>query len=106
MTKLTTPKKHLVTSYRNLSPELLAALKQKYPFGFAEAMLRIDKPTGDFFYAVPFETEEISYLIKIDVKIDDRSEEDEEKDFYDEDIKGADELQEDDNSGDDEREEM
>ena len=58
-------------------------------------MIRIDKPNGDFFYAVPFETEEISYLVKIDVKIDDLSDEDDDKEYYDEDIKGADDIQDD-----------
>lgn len=37
-------------------------------------MIRVDKPNGDFFYAVPYDTDEISYLVKIDVKIDDLSE--------------------------------
>lgn len=105
MTKPTAPKKHLVASFRNLPQELQEAVKSKYPLGFGEAMMRIDKPNGDFFYAVPFETEEIAYLVKIDVKIDDRSEEDEEKDYYDEDIKGADELQ-DDAESDDDRDDM
>lgn len=65
-------------------------------------MIRVDKPNGDFFYAVPFETPDTSYLVKIDVKIDDMSEEEEDKDFYDnEDLKGADELQDDGSDGDD-----
>lgn len=105
MTKATAPKKRVVASFRNLPQELQEAIKLKYPLGFAETMMRIDKPNGDFFYAVPFETEEIAYLVKIDVKIDDRSEEDEEKDYYDEDIKGADELQ-DDGESDDDRDDM
>lgn len=70
------------------------AVKAKYPLGFTDAMIRIDKPNGDFFYAVPYETDDISYLIKIDVKIDDLSEDEDEKEYYDDDIKGADELQE------------
>lgn len=35
----------------------------------------------------------MSYLVKIDVKIDDHSQDDDDKDFYDDDIKGADDLQ-------------
>jgi hypothetical protein len=85
-------KKRLVTSYHNLSQELQEAVKELYPTGFSEAMMRVDKPNGDFFYAVPFETEEVSYLVKIDVKIDDISEEEDDKDFFDDEIKGADEL--------------
>ncbi len=95
MTKQHIVKKHIVTSYRNLSLEMQEAVKEKYPLGFTEAMIRVDKPNGDFFYAVPFDTDEVAYLVKIDVKIDDNSQEEEEKDYYDDEIKGADELQED-----------
>ena len=88
-------KKRLVVSFNNLPAELQEEVKQFYPAGYFDAMIRIDKPTGDFFYAVPFETEEISYLVKIDVKIDDLSDEDDDKEYYDEEIKGADEIQDD-----------
>ncbi len=88
-------KKRLVTSFNNLSQELQDAVKELYPTGFSDAMMRVDKPNGDFFYAVPFETEEISYLVKIDVKIDDISEEEDDKDYYDDEIKGADDISED-----------
>ena len=89
-------KKRLVTSFNNLAPELQEAVKAAYPLGYTDYMMRIDKPNGDFFFAVPFETEEISYLVKIDVKIDDLSGEEEDKDYYDDDLKGADELANDD----------
>ena len=89
-------KKRLVTSFNNLAPELQEAVKAAYPLGYTDYMMRIDKPNGDFFFAVPFETEEISYLVKIDVKIDDASAEEEDKDYYDDDLKGADELANDD----------
>lgn len=89
-------KKRLVTSFNNLAPELQDAVKAAYPLGYTDYMMRIDKPNGDFFFAVPFETEEISYLVKIDVKIDDMSGEEEDKDYYDDDLKGADELANDD----------
>lgn len=94
------PKKRLVVSFNNLPLELQEELKALYPAGYYDVMMRIDKPNGDFFYAVPFETEEISYLVKIDVKIDDLSDEDDDKDYYDDELKGADEIQ--DNGSDDE----
>lgn len=87
-----TAKKRLVTSLANLAPELQDKLKELYPFGFADAMMRIDKPNGDFFYCVPFETDEVSYMVKIDVKIDDVDDDDDDKDYYDDELKGADEL--------------
>lgn len=103
MTKQNIGKKHIVASYRNLAVELQDAIRAKYPLGFVDSMIRVDKPNGDFFYAVSFDTEDIAYLVKIDVKIDDNSQEEDDKDFYDEDIKGADEIQEDGNSENDDR---
>ena len=88
-------KKRLVTSYNNLTTEQQDEVKALYPRGFAEVMTRIDKPNGDFFYVVPYETDEVSYLVKIDVKIDD-STDDVDDDFYgDDELKGADEIQDD-----------
>lgn len=95
MTKQNTAKKHIVTSFRNLTQEMQDAVKEKYPLGFTEAMIRVDKPNGEFFYAVPFDTADVAYLVKIDVKIDDNSQEEDDKDYYDDEIKGADDIQDD-----------
>lgn len=91
-------KKKSVVSFKNLPPELQDAVKKFYPLGYAEQMIRVDKGPGDFFYAVPFETDEISYLVKIDVKIDSKVDDEEDKDYYDDDIKGADEIADDEDS--------
>lgn len=72
--------------------EFQEAVRRKYPYGFTDHMIRIDKGPGDFFYAVMFETEDTNYLVKIDVNVDGQIEEDEEKDYYNDEIKGADEL--------------
>ncbi len=80
-------KRRLVTSFQNLTPDLQESVKEHYPLGYTDAMMRIDKPNGDFFYAVPFETDEIFYLVKIDVKIDDSA--NLEKELFSEDIKEA-----------------
>ncbi len=86
-------KKRIVTSYKNLSEELKEEVKRQYPNGYTDSMLRIDKGPGDFFYAIMLETPDTSYLIKVDVKIDDEiPEDDDDKDYYDDDIKGADDL--------------
>lgn len=91
-------KKRVVISYENLSPELIEALKERYPFGFTDNMIRVDRPNGEFFYGVVLETEDSSYLVKISVKIDDKAKEEIEKDlFADEDaesdeIKGAEDI--------------
>lgn len=94
-TKAVNAKKRVIVSYVNLSPELLQAFKTTYPHSYNEALIRIDKPGGDFFYVVPLETEEISYLVKVDVKIDTKPEEDLDKDYYTDDedeISGADQI--------------
>ena len=91
MAKQNIVKKHIATSFHNLSPELQEAVKAKYPLGFTDAMIRVDKPNGDFFYA---------YMVKIDVKVDDNSHDDDDKDYYDDEIKGADDIQGDDDSSD------
>lgn len=92
-------KKRVVISYENLSEDLTTALKERYPLGFTDQMIRVDKPNGDFFYGVVFETQDINYLVKISVKIDNKAKEEIEKDlFADEEveadeIKGADEIE-------------
>lgn len=89
-------KKKSVVSFKNLSPELQDAVKKYYPLGYSDKMIRVDMGPGNFFYAVPFETDEISYLVKIDVKIDSKVDDDDDKDYYDDDIKGADDIADDD----------
>jgi len=67
-------KKRAVVSYANMSPELAAAFKEKYPKGYADYMgdlFNVDKPDGSFFYAVSVEIPDAIYLVKIEVKIDD-----------------------------------
>ena len=96
-------KKHIVTSIHNLPSELLEALKRKYPYGYTDQMIRIEKGFGDFFYAVVLETEEINYLIKVDVKVDGKIEEEEEKEYYEEEAKGAEEVADNEESESDEQ---
>ncbi|MFI3266461.1 MAG: hypothetical protein R3Y15_04840 [Rikenellaceae bacterium] len=83
-------KKRLVISYDNLTPELKEEVKAQHPNGFNDSMMRIDKGADDFFYAIVLETEEINYLIKIDVKIDDKVDDDDH--FDDDEIKDTDDL--------------
>ncbi|MDR2585021.1 MAG: hypothetical protein LBC84_02205 [Prevotellaceae bacterium] len=70
-------KRRTVVSYANLSPELLAVIKEKYPRGYADYMdeiMKISKPDGTFFHAIKIETDDAIYLVKVDVKIDDYAE--------------------------------
>ena len=93
MAQTNNTKKRVIISYKNLPEDLQEQLKLQHPTGFTDSMIRIDKGPGDFFYAVILETEEINYLVKIDVKIDSEIEEEDDKDYYDEEIKGADQIE-------------
>ena len=73
---MATAKRRLITSIHNLTPEQLAELKTLYPLGFNDVMMRYDKPDGTFFYTVPYETEDTYYMVKIDVKVDDAVDDD------------------------------
>lgn len=83
-------KKRIVTNFTNLTTDLQSQVKLKYPTGFSDYMMRIDKPDGTFFYAVSYETDEIAYLVKINVKVDAGVPDDEYKDYYEDDIKESD----------------
>lgn len=63
-------KKKIVISYKNLDPEIRKELEGQYPGGYQEDIIKIDKGNGDYFFALPMETEDTSYLVKIDVKVD------------------------------------
>ncbi|MFI3322983.1 MAG: hypothetical protein R3Y50_10770 [Rikenellaceae bacterium] len=84
-------KKRVVVNYLSLSPELKELFKKRYPNGPESSLIRVDKGNGDFLCGVVLETEEISYFVKITVKIDDPSV-DEDKDYYDDEIKGAEDV--------------
>lgn len=86
-------KKRVVVSYKNLTPELQEEIKKQYPNGYTDSMLRVDKRPGDFFYAIMLETEEVSYLVKVDVKVDDQVEDEDDKDYYSDEIKETDDDQ-------------
>ncbi len=70
-----------VVSLQNLSPELFELLNKKYPDGYQNHVIKVTTPKNDFFYAVTLDTPDISYLVKVPVKIDSNPEEIEEKDF-------------------------
>jgi hypothetical protein len=49
---------------------VLQAIKEKYPLGYGDAVIKVQKPNGDFFHAITIDLEDVSYLVKVDVKID------------------------------------
>lgn len=65
-------KKRVIISYQNLSEELVEIFKEKYPHGYSEYITKITKPNNDVIFVVPIETEDATYLVKVDVKIDNK----------------------------------
>ena len=74
-------KKRLVISYRNCPIEVIHAIKEKYPSGYGDALIKVQKPNGEFFHAITVDFEDVSYLVKVNVKIDNLTEEEFEKQF-------------------------
>ncbi|MBN2682702.1 MAG: hypothetical protein JXR58_09360 [Bacteroidales bacterium] len=76
-------KKRLIVSYKNLSPEVLKALKAKYPDGFTDHLIKINKNETEFFYAVSVETDDAIYLVKVDVEVKNVQNDDDDDSFPD-----------------------
>ncbi len=58
-------KKRIVKDYENLSPELMELLHAAYPDGFAGATISFFDRDGKRVSAIPFETDDIYYLVRI-----------------------------------------
>lgn len=76
-------KKKLIISYKNLSDDLKLVFKDTYPDGHKEYIQKITKPDGEPLFVVPMETEDTSYLIRVDMKIDTLQAKDLEKEMFD-----------------------
>ncbi len=88
-------RKKLIINYANVTPDLLEAIRKKYPLGWINHTIKVPLSGGAFFFAITLDTDEASYLIKVPVKIDTKSDKDE--DFFDSalDLKEGDEREED-----------
>ena len=84
-------KKNLIVSYKNLSDQLKEMFKECYPEGYSDYLQRFEKPNGEVIFVAPMETEDTVYMVKFDVKIDTTySDDDMDKDYYDEEVAKAD----------------
>ena len=59
-----------IISLNKLTKSQLLLFSQAYPEGYAAYIQKINKPSGDIIYVVPFETEDTIYMVKVDVKVD------------------------------------
>ncbi|UZR95368.1 hypothetical protein [Chondrinema litorale] len=111
-------KKRLVVDYKTLPDHILKALADKYPDGYDEDIIKFKNAKGELVKAVPIETDEAYYLVKVSVQlaemVQDFDDEDDDDDFDDEISKSSngyngedsdDEFDDDDDDSDDDDEE-
>ena len=60
-------KKRIVKDYDALPEEIVARIKAEYPYGFEDNLVKFTNKEGNRVSALPFETEEIYYLIRMTV---------------------------------------
>jgi len=74
-------KKRIIKSYEKLSPDLQELLKQQYPYGFSNKLIRLNNARNETFFAVPLDTEDATYMVKVQIeKI--KKHEDQEDEFH------------------------
>jgi len=76
-------KKRIIININNLPSDALEALRLKYPLGYNNFVMKVKTGNDSFFYAVTVDTEDASYLIKVPVKIDQKSAKEDEDIFDD-----------------------
>ena len=59
-----------VIKFEDLPKDALKAIEKQYPDGWKAYIRKITKPNGDYFHAINVDTKKVSYLVKIEVKID------------------------------------
>ena len=60
-------KKRIIKDYENLPEDIIARVKMEYPYGFANNLVSFTNKEGKRVSALPFETEDIYYLIRMTV---------------------------------------
>ncbi|MEQ8534979.1 MAG: hypothetical protein RIF36_13855 [Imperialibacter sp.] len=58
-------KKRVIKSYEKLDQAMKDLLQEAYPSGFTGNVIRLTNAQNETYFAVPLETEEANYLIKV-----------------------------------------
>ncbi len=72
-------KKKLIKKYEQLPEDIIEQVKEKYPDGFEDNLITFENSRGEIELALPFETDDIYYLIKMPKN--NTAEEEEEEDY-------------------------
>ena len=60
-------KKRIIKDYDQMPQELLIQLKDQFPQGYQEHLLRFNNANGELISALPFETDDIFYLVRMSI---------------------------------------
>jgi hypothetical protein len=63
-------KKRVIKSIENITEDVMQAIKKKYPDGWSNHVQRITKGNNEFMHVITVDTDDISYMIKVKVKVD------------------------------------
>ena len=64
-------KKRVIVDYKNVTPDILELFTDRYPYGYEdEDIIKFKNAKGENVLAVPFETKDTKYLVKVSVEMD------------------------------------
>ena len=61
--------KKVIVDYKNVPEEVLQMLAEKYPHGYNKAIIKFQNAKKETVSAVPIETDEISFLVKVSTQL-------------------------------------
>lgn len=71
ISKNSTPKRRVIVDYKNITQDILGLFADRYPYGYDdEDIVKFQNAQGAMVKAVPIETLDTKYLVKISVEMD------------------------------------
>jgi hypothetical protein len=66
--KIVMGKKRIIKDYDQMPHDILSQLKEQFPYGYHEHLLRFNNAKGELVAALPFETDDVFYLVRMNVE--------------------------------------
>lgn len=63
-------KKRVIVDYRNITQEMLQLLTDTYPYGYDDAIIKFKNAKGEWVSAVPMETTDTKFLVKVGIELE------------------------------------
>jgi len=69
--KNSSPKRRVIVDYKNVTADILGLFADRYPYGYDDAdIVKFQNAQGATVRAVPIETTDTKYLVKVSVEMD------------------------------------